>query len=210
MKIPILPNPEPKLLEVEDRAGGRLAGYLCALILGLQVADGADFAIKSPGYYYTINGAGVNPTLTLVQGRTYTFLVNASAVHPFFIDSPGVQNNDISQGTITYTVPSVASNYTYICSIHGFGGKILTVAPPPPPPPPRIQLLSLAVASNLVLHSTGTNTWSVKPEYSTNLSTTNWYALTVLTNRFSGGTNETICGLPPGNGAFIRIRSQAN
>src|SRR5260370_28363110 len=98
----------------------------------LHINGATKFCANS--YYYTINGAGVNPTLTLVQGRTYTFLVNASAVHPFFIDSPGVQNNDISQGTITYTVPSVASNYTYICSIHGFGGKILTVAPPPPPP----------------------------------------------------------------------------
>jgi hypothetical protein len=170
----------------------------------------ADFLVTSPGYYYTVNGAGVNPSITLVRGKTYTFQINASSIHPFFIKSPGVQNNDITSGTITYTVPLAASNYTYYCSIHDFGGKILTVAPSPPPPPPKIRLLSLSLTTNLVLRSTGTNTWSVKPEYSTNLTKTNWYALTVLTNRFVGGTNETICGRPPTKEAFIRVRSSPN
>jgi hypothetical protein len=187
--------------------------YLWVLLLGSQAARSADFVIASPGYYYTVNGAGMNPTITLERGKTYTFQINASSIHPFYIDSPGVQNNDISKGTIMYTVPLEAANYTYYCSIHGFGGNILTIAPtsPPPPPPPKIRLLSLSLGSNLVLRSTGTNTWSVQPEYSTNLTKTNWYALTVLTNRLAGGTNETICGLPPAAGsAFIRIRSQPN
>jgi len=184
---------------------------LCAFLTGLGTALGADFSIASPGFFYTVNGAGNNPTITLVRGKTYTFDVHASSSHPFLIKSSGVQNNNISSGTITYTVPNVASNYTYICSIHDFGGTILTVAPAQPPPPPKIRLLSLLLDTNLVLRSTGTNTWSVKPEYSTNLAGTNWYALTVVTNRFSGGTNETICGLPPeGASAFIRIRSQPN
>ena len=177
-----------------------------------QAASGVDFTVSSPGYYYTFNGTGYNPTITLVRGKTYTFQVNASTIHPFYIDSPGVQNNDISRGIITYTVPLVASNYTYICSIHGFGGQILTAAPTPPPPspPPKIRFLSLSLGSNIVMRSTGTNTWRVIPQYSTNLASTNWYALTVLTNRYAGGTNETICGRPPQPGAFIRIKSQAN
>jgi hypothetical protein len=42
------------------------------------------------------------------------------------------------------------------------------------------------------------------------LSTTNWYSLTVQTNRYSNGTNETICGRPPGNAVFIRVKAQQN
>jgi hypothetical protein len=191
----------------------KLGPYAWSALLGsllLHSASAADFTVTSPGYYYTINAKGPNPTLTLVRGKTYTFLINASSIHPFYIDSPGVQTNDISRGTITYTVPMAASNYTYFCSIHGFGGQILTVVPPPPPPPPVIRLLSLSVEVNLVLRSTGTNTWSVSPEYSTNLNTTNWFALTVLTNYFLRGINETICGRPPADRAFIRVVAHPN
>ncbi|HTL57913.1 MAG TPA: hypothetical protein VL361_19650 [Candidatus Limnocylindrales bacterium] len=181
----------------------------CSLVL-LSMAQSmaaADFTVTSPGFSYTINGTNNNPQLTLVRGKTYTFAVNASSIHPFFIESAGVTNNNISQGTITWTVPMVASNYNYICSIHFFGGKINTVAAPPPPPPPTIQVLNLSVGSNVVLLSTGTNTWSVNPQFSTNLTSTNWFALTVITNRFLSGTNETICGKPPGDNVFIRIQS---
>ena len=172
-----------------------------------QAVFAADFAVTSPGFFYAINGNQPNPTLTLVRGQTYTFAVNSSSVHSFEILSPGVVNNNISQGTITYTVPTVASNYTYICSIHGFGAQILTVAPSPPPPP-TIHILSLALSNNLVLRSTGTNGWGVSPEYSTNLTTTNWFALSVLSNSFLNGINQTICGRPPGTNVFLRIRSQ--
>ena len=185
-----------------------------AALLGLAGASltstAADFTVTAPGFFYSINGNQPNPTLTLVRGQTYTFDVNTTASHPLLIQSAGVENNNISLGTITFTVPNVASNYNYICSIHLFGGQILTVPPSPPPPPPKIKILSLTVNSNLTLFSTGTNTWSVKPQYSTNLATTNWFALTVITNRFIGGTNETICGLPPGKEAVLRILSQPN
>jgi len=174
-----------------------------------QTMFAADFTVTSPGFFYAINGNQPNPTITLVRGRTYTFAVNSSSIHPFLINSPGVLNNNISQGTITYTVPTVASNYNYFCSIHGFGAQIFTVAPPPPPPP-TIHILSLAVSNNVVLRSTGTNGWSVNPEYSTNLTTTNWFALSILSNSFLNGINETICGRPPGSNVFLRIRSQPN
>ncbi len=182
---------------------------MIASLLLCRAVVAADFTVTSPGFFYAINGDQPNPTITLVRGRTYTFAVNSSADHPFLINSPGVQNNNITQGTITYTVPNVASNYTYICSIHGFGAQIITIAPPPPAPP-TIHILSLAVGSNVVLRSTGTNGWSVNPEYSTNLTTTNWFALSVLSNSFLNGVNETICGRPPGSNVFIRIRSQKN
>ena len=172
-----------------------------------QAVFAADFTVTSPGLFYAINGNQPNPTLTLVRGQTYTFAVDSSSVHPFEILSPGGLNNNISQGTITHTVPAVASNYTYICSIHGFGAQILTVAPNPPPPP-TIHILGLALSNNLVLRSTGTNGWGVSPEYSTNLTTTNWFALSVLSNSFLNGINETICGRPPDTNVFFRIRSQ--
>jgi hypothetical protein len=179
------------------------------LFLLARTVLAADFTVTSPGFFYAINGNQPNPTLTLVRGRTYTFAVNSSSIHPFEILSPGVQNNNIAQGTITYTVPTVASNYTYVCSIHGFGAQILTVAASPPPPP-TIRILSLTVSNNIVLRSTGTNGWGVNPEFSTNLITTNWFALSVLSNSFLNGINETICGRPPGTNVFFRIRSQPN
>lgn len=186
---------------------GRPLAALALIFLISHAASAADFTVTSPGFFYTINNNQPNPTITLVRGKTYTFAVNTSSIHPFEILSAGVQNNNISSGTVTFTVPNVASNYNYICSIHLFGGQIVTVAPPPPPPP-TIRLLSLSVNSNVVLRSTGTNTWSVNPEYSTNLSATNWYAVTVLTNNFLNGVNETICGKPPGDNVFFRILSQ--
>jgi hypothetical protein len=190
-------------------SGCRRAGATLAALLLLSTAvSGADFTVTTPGFFYSINGNQPNPNITLVRGRTYTFAVSARSDHPFLINSPGVQNNNIAQGTITYTVPNVASNYTYICSLHFFGGQIITVAPPPPPP--NIRILSLTVSSNVVLRSTGTNGWSVKPEFSTNLAATNWFALSVLSNSFINGVNETICGRPPATNAFFRIRSQPN
>jgi hypothetical protein len=187
----------------------RARAVVILALLFSQPVFAADFTVTAPGFFYSINGDQPNPSLTLVRGRTYTFAVNASSIHPFLINSPGVQNNNISQGTITYTVPTVASNYNYFCSIHGFGAQIFTVAPPVPSPPP-IRILSLAVSNNVVLRSTGTNGWSVNPEYSTNLTTTNWFALSVLSNSFLNGINETICGRPPGSNVFLRIRSQPN
>ena len=186
------------------RAGATLA----ASLLLANAALGADFTVTSPGFFYSINGNQPNPTLTLVRGRTYTFAVSTDTDHPFLIRSAGVQNNDIFQGTITYTVPNVVSNYTYICSVHGFGAQIITVAPPPPPP--TIRILSLSVSNNIVLRSTGTNGWSVNPQFSTNLAATNWFALTVLSNSFINGVNETICGRPSATNVFFRIRSQPN
>lgn len=191
------------------KCGRRMGATVIGFFLMCWAGFAADFTVTSPGFFYSINGNGPNPTLTLIRGQTYTFAVNASSIHPFLINSPGVQNNNISQGTITYTVPMAASNYNYFCSIHGFGAQIITVAPPPPPPP-TIRILSLSVSSNIVLRSTGTNGWSVNPEFSTNLIATNWFSLTVLSNNFLNGTNETFCGRPPGSNVLFRIRSQPN
>lgn len=97
----------------------------------VQAPAGPDFVVTSPGFFFEISGqSGQNPVLTLTRGRTYTFEINTSSIHPFEIlgAPPGsVTNNNISKGTLTFRVPATAQNYSYICSIHGFGNAIQTV-----------------------------------------------------------------------------------
>lgn len=190
-------------------------GAACALALSATLSPVAaqatiDFNVTTPGFYYTFNDDPTpNPGITLVRGKTYTFNIDAEFDHPFYIfPESGVDNNNTSSGLITYQVPADAQsdNVFYICSQHGFGNSFTFVDAAPPP----IQLLSISVTTNVVLVSTGTSDTNLFPEFTTNLSATNWFALTVTSNRFDGVTNETICGRPPGTNVFIRIRSQSN
>lgn len=108
-----------------------LSAWLC-LIAGVA-ASAADFLVTTPNdaFNYTINGVGQNPTLTLVRGQTYSFEIDTCICHPFeIVNAPqgSVVNNDISSGTLTFTVPLTAVNWTYRCSIHNFQGTIQTVA----------------------------------------------------------------------------------
>jgi hypothetical protein len=153
----------------------------------------ADFTVVASYPTYTINGQA-NPGLTLLRGKTYTFSVNASS-HPFYIKS--IQGNPANAPGTLY----------YDCSIHASMTGTITIVNPPVPPAPRI--LNLAVGSNLDLRFTGSNTFSYFPEFNTNLTTTNWYALTVVqTNAAPNGTNDVICGRPPSDHVFIRVRAQ--
>lgn len=190
-------------------------GLICIIFLLMAAAAGLtqDFTVTTPGgqFAFRINGAD-SPTLTLVRGQTYTFSVSTTpGFHPFRIVSPGVVNNNISSGTITYTVPLAAGNYFYDCTVHGISmrGEIITTNAPVAPPP-TVQIVGLSVGTNIVLTSTGTNTWTPFPEFATNLTSGNWFALTVQSNRFFNGTNETICGRPSGGAVYLRIRSQQN
>lgn len=183
---------------------GRAVGVLAIArwLVDSEVAA-ADFTVETPGgqFQYLINGTNAS-TLILVRGQTYTFNIQTTPNHPFHIESPGVENNDISTGTITYTVPTNNANYAYNCGIHPWMyGDIITVAPAP------IQILNVSVGTNLVLISTATNNWGVQPEYKTNLVSTNWYALVVQTNRLVNGRLETLCGRPEGNQVLIRIKA---
>src|SRR6185503_20615420 len=102
------------------------------------------FDVTSPGSFYDINGQSPNPTITVTRGVTYTFDVNTAADHPFEIVvdqntgvayNDGVVNNNISTGTITFTVPqSAPDTLYYICSIHFFFGVINVVGSPNMPP----------------------------------------------------------------------------
>jgi hypothetical protein len=57
---------------------------------------------------------------------------------------------------------------------------------------------------------TGKGNWRLLPQFATDLAATNWFNLSVQTNRFSDGTNETICGRPPGSNVFLRMQSFRN
>ena len=89
---------------------------------------------------YVINRE-VNPTLTLIRGRTYTFNITAVG-HRFWIKtdqsigdgnkySTGVKNNGTDNGTITFTVPLDAPNTLYYnCELHNsMKGTINIVSP---------------------------------------------------------------------------------
>src|SRR3954452_9806375 len=99
----------------------------------------ADFIVQTPGAQFAFQINGVNsPTLTLVRGQTYTFAVSTTiGFHPFHIQSPGCDTNDISMGQINYTVPLSETNYYYNCMVHGalMCGEIFTV------PPPSVQIV---------------------------------------------------------------------
>lgn len=169
----------------------------------------ADFEVRTSTapLAFRINGAD-SPTLTLLQGKTYVFDVETTiGAHLFHIESPGVNGNDIDSGRMTFAVPFGLGNRYYDCGNHDglMRGLIVTI---PPPQPPTFRILSLEVGSNLVLTSTGTNGWTVNPEFTTNRLSSDWQSLAVRTNRFRNGTNEVICGRPPGSNVFIRLRAQ--
>jgi len=181
-----------------------------------------DFTVTTPGFYYSINGQDSNPTITLTRGVSYTFAINAEFDHPFQISSDsngtsydsGVMNNNISDGTLTFTVPADAPDMLYyVCSIHLFGGTI-NIVNPPPPPAPFVKVISVALtSSNVTLQSTGTNGWTAIPEFTSNLTTRFWLTVPSFSNTYTNGTNitkfnrlEAICG----PNVFLRIRNTNN
>lgn len=207
-------------MRIFDRmfAGSRRGFALACLAVGWhwQVALGADFSVSTPNnqFSYVINGMNNDPTITLMRGRTYTFAVNSASDHPFAIGTTlggpppvGVTGSGTFSGTVTFKVPADAVDCVYYCTIHFFSGQIHMIDAPPPP---VVNIVGLSVGSNLTLTTTQatTNGFAFIPEANTDLSTTNWFALTVQSNRFSNGTNEIFCGKPPGTNVFLRIRIQ--
>lgn len=103
-----------------------------------QVTKFYSTAYKFNGGEYTNYN---NPSLTLLRGKTYEFVVNASG-HPFRINttntkgtgseySSGVTNNGTDSGTVTFTVPSDAPNTLYYnCEHHSNMSGTITVIDP--------------------------------------------------------------------------------
>ncbi len=182
------------------------------------VVSAADFSVVNNGTSsYSVNGVP-NPGLTLQRGKTYTFQISA-ITHPFWIKTiqgngnnngyaTGVAVNGVQFGTLTLVLPTNApSTLYYNCENDSSMTGVITVINPPVPPKPVI--FKLLVGTNLNLKFTGSNTFSYFPEFNTNLAATNWFALTVTkTNTAPNGTNDVICGKPPGNNVFIRVRAQ--
>ncbi|TMQ71933.1 MAG: T9SS type A sorting domain-containing protein [Candidatus Eisenbacteria bacterium] len=125
-----------------------LVGCLIAVILtssplaviGATSAAAAFTVVNNGATSWKIDGVD-NPTLTLNQGSTYTFNVNASG-HPFYIKTArvtgsgsqytsGVTNNGVQIGTLTWTVPTDApSQLFYQCGVHSsMGGTINILGP---------------------------------------------------------------------------------
>ncbi len=78
-----------------------------------------------------------------------------------------------------------------------------------PPAPTNVTVRAISMGNtSIVVRSLGTNTWSVAPEYATNLISPTWLPISNSVNNFSGGTNVTSFGYPvtnPGQGIIIRI-----
>jgi hypothetical protein len=89
---------------------------------------------------YTIDG-DADPTLTLIRGSTYQFVVNTPG-HPFYIKTAriagtgsrfddGVTGQGTTSGTLTFVVPLNAPNpLHYQCSNHSAMGGTLTITDP--------------------------------------------------------------------------------
>jgi hypothetical protein len=186
----------------------------------VRTVGAADFSVTTPAdqYAYVINGTNGNPTITLVRGGIYTFAISTSPDHPFAIGTdigfpppPGVSGDNASSlGTITFNVPANAPDCVYYCVIHDFSGNIHMIDAPKAPNAPSVKIVALTVGTNITLTAvqSSTNEVGLLPEANSRLGTTNWFALTVQSNRFSNGTNEIFCGRPPGTNIFLRVRVQ--
>ncbi len=214
----------------------RLQTAVGSLLVALSASAWAqtNFVVTSPGLIYAVNGVTTTnaqglfvnncPPLTLIAGNTYTFTMEATSIHPMVVVT---QNNGsppstfeytnaspqiVSTGTITLTLP--LTNYPptlyYQCNIHGFYG-VITVVPPSSPPPPN-QIIFISVTTNIVVTSTGTNTsYTLVPQFSSNLVNGVWGPVPNFSNTFADGTNTTtfdrldaVCG----PNVFLRISQQ--
>ena len=94
-------------------------------ILDVSNNGASDFSIKS-----TDSVAYLDPTITLIRGKTYEFDINSPG-HPFWIKlsqttgssdayTSGITNNGSSDNKITFTVPTDAPDTLYYnCQFHG-------------------------------------------------------------------------------------------
>ncbi|MDB6066319.1 MAG: hypothetical protein JWR26_2527 [Pedosphaera sp.] len=193
-----------------------------------------NFTVTSPNYIFDINGVGTGlspgfdvnncPALSLHAGATYTFTVSTSAIHPMGIvttqpvsapsSSPyagGVPTSQ-SAGTITLTIPATGfpSKLYYQCNFHGFYGVITVLPPLAAPAPPANNIISLVFSgTNVVVRSSGTTTtYTLVPEFNSNLVSGTWQSVPSFTNTFAAGTNTTTFGRLDaicGPNVFLRI-----
>jgi hypothetical protein len=184
--------------------------------------------ITTPGgvFGYSVDGSpATNPTVQLVAGVTNILVISTVNFHPVLINTSPVTNfsafytnaspqnvfdQPISVRTATGSFPT---NLYYICTFHGFFGVLHFSAPSGSAPPPN-TILQIRVGTNVVMTSTGTNTtWTLIPEYSSNLLKSAWSPVPGFTNVFANGTNTTTFNrLDPicGPNVFLRLKQQQN
>jgi hypothetical protein len=217
---------------------GALAMALWMTLNGTARAQ-TNFGVSNPGavFQYFINGTNNTgtgqgsvlahptnncPPLTLTAGATYTFTLGITNNHPFEIvtNSPGAAATHYTNaaptsstsGTMTLVIP--ATNYPttlyYECNTHFFYG-VITVVPPVSAPPSNSIISIVMTATNVTLISSGTTTtYSLVPEYNSNLVNGVWQDVPSFTNTFANGTNTTVFNRAPldsvcGPDVFLRI-----
>lgn len=124
-----------------QQTGPEESAYALRFVIEAAPLPVVQFNVVNSGFSaYAINGTN-NTTLTLTRGRTYQFNISAAG-HPFWIKTSattgtgnaytnGVSNNGISNGTLTFIVPSDAPTpLHYICQFHSaMKGTINVVGP---------------------------------------------------------------------------------
>jgi len=120
----------------------RVASLLGLMLLAAGTASAADFTVTpniSGGFgnfrwdvQIGTAASAANPDLTLITGQTYTFQVNTSAIHPFWIKTvpgngslngymgTGLSANGVTTATlVTFDVPNNApATLYYNCGNH--------------------------------------------------------------------------------------------
>jgi hypothetical protein len=187
-------------------------------------ADYHTNTITTPGgvYAFSVDGSDpVNPTIQLVAGVTNVLIIDTADYHPVVIVNStdpsdwysGADSQIVNSGLINLTTPETGfpTVLYYMCYYHGFYGEI-DINPPLSPTPPANTILQVQVGTNVVMTSTGTNTtWTVVPQFSSNLVSGVWAPVPNYTNTFANGTNTTVFPrLDPicGPNVFLRVSQQ--
>jgi hypothetical protein len=198
-----------------------LACYLAGA--GMCLAQFHTNTITTPNdmwAYRVDGGSDDNPTILLEAGVTNILDMQAYPDHPVIIltDNFEIYNGASPQSVYDQPVgvvtPSTGfpTKLLYMCVIHGFYGEIHFSSSSPFPPPNTI--LQIQVGTNVVMTSTGTNTtWTLVPEFSSNIVNGLWAPVPSYTNTFASGTNTTVFDrLDPicGPSVFLRLRQMQN
>jgi hypothetical protein len=209
-----------------------MAFAICSGLGGICEAQFHTNVITTPGgvFAFSVDGSPATspgPTINLTAGMTNILRINTSGTHPVVVTtnsnhSPAMANwysaaspQDINNGLIALRIPATGfpSKLYYVCFQHGFFGEI-DLSAPIGPVPLRNQILSVRVGTNVVMTSTGTNTtWTLIPEFSSNLFGGTWASVASYTNTFANGTNTTVFNrLDPicGPNVYLRLRQHLN
>ena len=135
----VVPNDAPNTLYYVSQYYSNMQGRI--LITDPVVSISTIHISNSGSGAYTINGV-TNGDISLIRGRTYSLVINATG-HPFWIQtvpggysstniySSGVTNNGYQNGTITFVVPiNAPDTLYYACEYHSsMQGRILITDP---------------------------------------------------------------------------------